>query len=336
MAKPSKAKSKAKKPVKPPTAPQLARRAWLQRAGVHATAIFLCLVAAFASFRLLKQHVDRNLAFSAEPPQVVLKDRPVWMSDYLQRQILASVRPMGSYSAFDRNLLVEIGTSLKTNPWIKSVRSVRRAYGRRPGDTVEIDCDFRAPVAMVHWKDYFWLVDGDGVKLPEQFTQQQVPHVLTGRDGLTNIRIIEGVRQPPVEAGHIWPGADLAAGLDLVKLLYGENFADEITKVDVGNFEGRNDGRASQLCLGTKYGSSIKWGRPVNAKDFFVEVSTTQKLKDLADVRSEYGRVDAGQPWIDIRFDKITYPTASAAADDNAANSPNANNAARLASSDGN
>ncbi|MBV8781649.1 MAG: hypothetical protein JO353_09645 [Phycisphaerae bacterium] len=312
-----------------PTAAQIERQRKLQRAGVHAAAIFILMVGGFVSLRLLKQHVDRTIVFSHEPPQVVLKDRPAWMSDFLQRQILASVRPMGSYSAFDRNLLIEVATSLRTNPWIKTVRSVRRAFLQRPGDTVEIDCEFRAPVAMVHWKDYFWLVDGDGVKLPEQFTAQQVPHVLVGRDGTTNIRIVEGVRQPPVEAGHKWPGNDLSAGLDLVKLLYGESFANEIVKVDVANFDGRNNTREAQLVLGTKYGTGIKWGRPVNAKDFFVEVSTAQKLKYLQEVRAEYGRVDAGQPWIDIRFDKITYPTG--AADDST--SDHADGHARLASS---
>ena len=96
MAKSNKSGSKSKKTVKlVPTAAQLARKQWLQRAGVHTVAVFLCVVAAFVSLRLLKQHVDRDIVFSNEPPQVVLKDRPAWMSDYLQRQILASVRPMG-------------------------------------------------------------------------------------------------------------------------------------------------------------------------------------------------------------------------------------------------
>ena len=168
-------------------------------------------------------------------------------------------------------------------------------------------------MALVHWKDYFWLVDGEGVKLPEQFTAQQVPRILLGCDWKMNIRIVEGVRQPPVESGHKWPGDDLAAGLDLVRLLYGKPFVEEVVKVDVSNFSGRDNPREAQLTLVTGHGTGVKWGRPVNAKDFFVEVSTAQKLKYLEQVHEQYGRIDAGQPWIDIRFDRITYPSAGSA-----------------------
>jgi hypothetical protein len=292
-----------------PTPEQIARNAHLKTISRHITALFLCIAAAGVGLVELKRHVDRDVVFLDEPPQVIFKDRPVWMSDFLYEQLLTSVRPMGAHSAFDRELLIDVADSLRDNPWIKQVRQVRRCYVRRPGDTIEIDCDFRAPVAMVHWKDYFWLVDGDGIKLPEQFTAAQVPHVLKGRDGNMNIRIIEGVRQPPVESGHQWPGEDLAAGLDLVKLLYGKSFAEAVEKVDVTNFAGRDNPRDAQLNLETTYGTGIKWGRPVNAKDFFVEVSTAQKLKYLQQVQQQYGRIDAGQPWIDIRFDRITYPT---------------------------
>jgi hypothetical protein len=292
-----------------PTPEQMAARQRLQRIARHVTALLVCIGAAVAGVYFLKQYVDKKIVFLDGPPAVVFKDRPVWMSDYLCEELLASVQPLGAHSAFDRGLLVDVAVQLERNPWIKGVRQVRRAYGRRPGDTIEIDCDFRAPVAMVHWKDYFWLVDGDGVKLPEQFTAQQVPHILKGRDGQMNIRIIEGVAQPPVESGRKWPGDDLTAGLDLVKLLYGKPFAEAIMKVDVANFAGRNDPKEAQLTLETSYGTAIKWGRPINAKDFFVEVSTAQKLKYLEQVQTQYGRIDAGQPWIDIRFDRITYPS---------------------------
>jgi hypothetical protein len=309
--KPARAPLKGKTIKLAPTPEQIARNARLKRVARHMTALILCIVAAGVGLRALKQYVERSVVFLDEPPQVIFKDRPVWMSDFLCDQLLSTVRPMGAHSAFDRDLLVDVATSLRSNPWIKNVRQVRRAYARQPGDTIEIDCEFRAPVAMIHWKDYFWLVDGDGVKLPEQFTAAQVPHILKGRDGLMNIRIIEGVRQPPVESGHQWPGEDLTAGLDLVKLLYGKPYVEAVMKVDVTNFAGRENPREAQLTLATCYGTSIKWGRPVNAKDFFVEVSTAQKLKYLERVQQQFGRIDAGQPWIDIRFDRVTYPTVA-------------------------
>ena len=108
---------------------------------------------------------------------------------------------------------------LKANPWIREVKQVRRAYRDQPGDTLEVDCEYRAPVALVKWQDYFWLVDGDGVKLPEVFSAADVPRILKGQDKQVNIRVIEGVSHAPPETGAKWAGEDLHAGLELVKLL---------------------------------------------------------------------------------------------------------------------
>ena len=95
----------------------------------------------------------------------------------------------------------------------------------------------------------------------------------------------------------------------LVRLLYGRPFADEVVKVKVENFGGRQDNREAQLVLVTKYNTEVRWGRPVDAADKFIEVSVERKLDYLSRVYQEFGRVDARQPWIDIRFDKITYPS---------------------------
>jgi hypothetical protein len=210
-------------------------------------------------------------------------------------------------------VLVDVGTILRTNPWVKEVRQVRRAFDKKPGDTIEIDCEYRAPIALVHWKDYFWLVDGEAVKLPEQFTQDQLPRIVMGPNRKLNIRVIEGVQQAPVESGQKWAGADLEAGLDLVRLLHGQPYAEEIVKVDVSNFAGRNSQKDAQIVLVTKYGTEIRWGRPINSRDFFVEVSANQKLKYMQQVYEQFHRVDGNFPWIDIRFDKITYPSAPTA-----------------------
>lgn len=121
--------------------------------------------------------------------------------------IIKTARPAGTHSAFDHQLLVNTLAMLKANPWIRQVRQVRRAYGKQPGDTLEVDCQYRAPVALVKWQDYFWLVDGDGVKLPEVFSAADVPRILKGQDKRVNIRVIEGVASAPPESGAKWAGA---------------------------------------------------------------------------------------------------------------------------------
>ena len=294
--------------------------AWVRRAGTQVSAVALCLLTLAAGVFLLKRYVEREVAFPKKPPVVVLKNRPVWMSEFLAASISEGVRPAGAHSSFDHRMLVDRVAMLKTNPWIKNVRQVRRGYGQRPGDSLEVDCDYRAPIALVKWGNDYWLVDGEGVKLPERFTAADVPKIVIGRDGHTNIRVVEGVQRPPPQPGRTWGGEDLAAGLDMVKRLYGLNFADEIVKVNVANFGGRIDLRESQLVLGTKHvvpgttqTTEIRWGRPIGAKDDFIEVSAERKLDYVRRVYEEFGRCDARQRWIDVRYDMIRIPTVDLA-----------------------
>jgi hypothetical protein len=301
-------KNKAAKSAveKPRALNRRGRRFLLHLAGFIAFAA--CLGAAIITAR---RYVDQKVAEPVGPLKVVLLNQPAWMGDFLAQQIAATV-PHAAGSAFDRDLLVNAVTCLRANPWVRDVHQVRRVYGQRPGDTLEVDCEFRAPIALVQWGEYYWLVDGEGMKLPEQFTASHVPKIVIGRDGRMNIRIIEGVRQPPPETGKKWAGQDLAAGLGLVKLLYGKPYAEELVSVNVANFAGRIDPREAQLVLRTKYATEVRWGRPLDAKDFFAEVPVSRKLEDLRAITQQYGRVDAGRPWIDIRYDKVTYPNPDA------------------------
>lgn len=259
-------------------------------------------------FYFLKQYVDKNLTFTRIPPRVAMKDRPIWMSDFLAEQIGRSVRPAGAHSSFDHQLLVDTQKMLASNPWVRNVREVRRAYSNQPGDTLEIDCDFRAPVALVKWKDYYWLVDAEGVKLPEQFTADQIERVMIDPTGNRQIRVIEGVASAPVESGKKWPGDDLASGLKLAMTISSQPYANSIVAVDVTNFAGRIDRREAQLVMVTKENTRVYWGQPVNSKSFFVEARDNVKLNNLAKVYAKFGRVDMGLPWVDARFDDIHYP----------------------------
>ncbi|HEX8522964.1 MAG TPA: hypothetical protein VF669_11955 [Tepidisphaeraceae bacterium] len=309
------ARSSRPKPIKlkKPLDPEARRRR--RKAVIHSSAIFVLLASISVGFYFLRGYVDRKLIFPKAPPRIVLKNRPAWMSDFLAGEIAKLARPAGAHSAFDHQMLVDTYTILKTNPWIRSIKQVRRVYGQQPADTLEVDCDYRAPVALVRWGDFFWLVDGDGVKLPEAYTPAEVPKIVVGQDKKLAIRIIEGVKQPPAEPGLKWQGADLAAGIEMVKVLFDKPYAQEIVKVDVTNFGGRKDAKEAQLVLITKHATAVRWGRPISADDFVVEAPSSIKLKYLQAIYEEVGRVDGNHPWIDIRFadDSVTYPSVEAA-----------------------
>ena len=213
-----------------------------------------------------------------------------------------------------------MAATLSANPWVKRVVQVRRIYGKSAGDTVEINCEYRAPMALVAipkaktqrhpWTDdnirQYILVDSEGTRLPDP-PGAKAPDIMFS-DGKVNLRIIEGVgAEPPAKPGLAWAGADLRGGLDLAGLLYGRDFTEEIYRVDVSNFGGRKNARDPQFVLVTKSRSTIYWGEPVNAT-FHAELTPAEKLQFLANNRRKYGQVDAKHSWLDIRFEGGRYP----------------------------
>jgi hypothetical protein len=304
MAKAKKQKLLASRTSPSDTTPFKRPQVWL-----GGSVICLLLAAAFAGYSHLKNYVDHTLTFPHNPPRVVLKSRPAWMTDFLAEQIIASIAPNAPYSSFDQQFLARAYKTLITNPWIRHVNQIRRLYDHQPGDTIEIDCEFRAPVALVQWGEFYSLVDSEAVKLPEQFSLQQLKRIMFNNDGSVNIRLIQGVQRPPPIPGHPWQGDDLAAGLQMVGLLAGKPFAEEVLRVDVSNFAGRNDPAEAQLVLLTRDSTQIRWGRPPQAKDAFIEARWDRKLEFMQGLVQKYGRLDAGHPWVDLRLDRVYYPT---------------------------
>lgn len=306
------ARKKKSKPaaVKKPANPERARAL---RIVTIKTLISLILVAASAAGYLkLRRMVWSDYAYSPQPPQVVLLNQPVWMSDYLAARIIQSIRPPVGHSAMDHRMLEDCALQLGLNPWVREVRQVRRVYRNAPGDTLEVDCEYRAPIALVRYDDYYILVDNDATVLPEVFRPDEVSRLVFGHDGRMNIRVIEGVsRQPPVP-GHRWPGDDLQAGLWMVKMLHDKPYAEEIVRVDVSNYGGRELPNQAHIVLHTRYDTEVRWGQAPSWRGFEAPVQT--KLANLQHVYERYGRIDANQAWIDLRLDEVLRPSDGASA----------------------
>ena len=303
--------------------PKLSEEARKKIRMVSLVGIAIIAMLSLLSVGLYKVHhyVQHNVAFSAEPPQVVLKDRPVWMSDFLADQICTAARPKGGHSALDSQMLLDVKATLesnvRTNAWIKQIRQLRLEYRHHPGDTLVLDCEFRVPVALVKSGNFYYLVDGDCYALPELYTADQIGKIIYGSDGKVNIRVVEGISNSrPKSPGQQWQGDDLAAAIRMVKELYGKPFTEEIVKVDVSNFAGRVDARESQIVLWTNHtpATQIRWGRPIVAKEDISEVPARQKLQNLQTIFQRFGRIDARQMWLDVRFDRVTYPSEPPAA----------------------
>jgi hypothetical protein len=302
--------AKDKRPKFSPRRPVTVEQSRFRRQVKLNLTVFLVLIlGGGVGYSFLRKYVDQRLTFPTDAPQVVLKNRPVWMSDFLAEQIVNLVRPSTGLSTFDQQPLIDTYDLLKHNPWVKDVHQVRRVYRKKPGDTIEIDCEYRAPIALVRYGDVYALVDAEGIKLPELFNASQLPQIMFGRNGQINIRVIEGVLRAPPDPGHKWISEDLSAGLEMVRLLYGKPFAEQLQLVRVNNYHGRVDSKEAWLVLLTRDQTEVRWGRPPSASDAFAEVPWHQKLANMERIMEKYHRIDAGHSAVDLRFDQVTFPS---------------------------
>lgn len=247
---------------------------------------------------------------------VQLINPPAWMNDEVRQRIVQIATPVSAKSSLDHDQVREIAQILAAEPWVKKVNRVQRVYGKQPGDTLEVDCEFRAPLALVQDDGWFWMVDSEGVKLPERFTKDELAKVAIGK-GLEKIqlRVVTGVHNAAPQAGERWPGRDLEAGLELVKLFFDKPYMNDVAMIDVANVDPVQPdvaGAKNEVVLHTRYNTQIRWGSPIKQSGFSVEVSSAQKLATLERLWHEYQRLDAGKPWIEIRYDRVVYPQSEA------------------------
>src|SRR5436305_8195882 len=57
-------------------------------------------------YTYLRTYVEHRLTFPIDPPRVVLTNRPIWMTDFLAEQIVATVQPVTARSSVDQQMLV--------------------------------------------------------------------------------------------------------------------------------------------------------------------------------------------------------------------------------------
>lgn len=287
-------------------------RAFARRVALWGLVAALGATAAGIGYSKLHRHVETLYATSAAAPKIVLKNRPAWMRDDLADQITSAAKPGAGVSAFDQTVLRDVHDQLLSDPdvfpWIEKINVIRREYGGAPGDTILVDATFRAPIALIRSGEDFWMVDSMGHKLPKKCDAEGVLRRICSDDGKILLRVVDGAKHAPPDVGSVWKGADVQAGLELLRLLNDKPYAQDIVKVDVTNFGGRVDNAAAQLVLITRFNTQVRWGRPVSSNDYFVEVSPSRKLEVLERLVADYGQVDAKRPWIDIRFDRVTYP----------------------------
>ena len=319
---------------------------WLRSPGGHAVIVALvwllflggaATAGVWGLYRLEDHLLGPDQAGQVVDVNIYLPNRPVWLPVSVARRIAtdSAVREVGFY---DRDLLRMVHDRALASPWVRRVRSVRkRLSDDGQVGSIEIDCEYRKPVARVALdysggagRNAVVYVDAEGVRLPSG----QVPKVVaqwTDADGETVVRTYAdaGASQPdsrcyqahyPLittwlrEAPAVGEGFDdpaLADGLRLALLIADRPYADQITVIDVRNHGGL-DPNAPHLKMTAQIGrgqaTEIQFGRFPRPGGADVVIPTDRKLAYLDHYAGRHnGRLAGVDAEIRLQYDHLYY-----------------------------
>lgn len=220
--------------------------AGLKMLGVFALAVGLVIGWRYAE-RYLLDYAKQRQSAPVTADMIELIDAPTWMSENIRVQVREAAAEHIAADPMDGKSLRQTAEVLRNDPWVKDVIQV----ARRSGGRVLVSASYRRPVAVVQGFDGYRLIDAEGVCLPGVYPQTQVDAM-----GLV---VVTGVASaPPGVPGDVWPGADVQAGLSLIRLLAHEPYMDKIHSFDVGQ---RDERGRLRLELHTANGT-VRWGLP--------------------------------------------------------------------------
>jgi len=138
----------------------------------------------------------------------------------------------------------------------------------------------------------------------------QMPHLPIVK--ITGLPLITKTPQ----LGKVWGGDDLAAALTILDrldqmdrlvtpdkpLLY------EIDRVDVSNFNGRENSKLAHIVLYAKDDTEIIWGAEVGKWQRYLESTDEQKLANLYGYYKEYGTLSGDAKYINLRDPQDNIP----------------------------
>lgn len=238
--------------------------------------------------------LEHALAIRAHgyPPRVVIdwpgsKSTETWLPASVRDELLTLAYQQidAVPEPFSSQSLRAVGDALGQTGWFDRINAVRR----EPQGVVHVSADWRAPAAVVRRDTIDYLVGRTGEILPIAY-----------QAGESAQRAIIGARLDPPKAarrilpGRPWPGADVRAGLDLLRLIETRPWRDQVVAVDVSDYLAQR-----RLVLISKWNGRTIWGcGPADSHPG--EVATEVKLRRLDTLVREFGQVDAKRRIVEI------------------------------------
>lgn len=261
----------------------------------------LCGIAVGLVF--LEQYVRKMNSTSKNDMSADLIDVPAWVTEPLKEKVYAAVRDYGENPILDENGALSIQRKIAEQiAWLDNVK-VRITHGR-----LCIAGRWRKPVALIQSGPFKFYVDAEQVAL------DYVP--------MPNLTIVKVTGIPVVIAipalGKPWPRNDLAAAIQILgrlarmdsTLTPDKPLLQEIDRIDVSNYKGRQNSNKAHIILYSKDNTEIMWGAEMGTWQRHLESTDEEKLAKLYNYYQTYGTLSGGVKFINLRDprDKVPLP----------------------------
>ena len=216
---------------------------------------------------------------------------PHWVPHDLVDQVVEANALPDELSLLDENLTQDIADSFALHPWVANVLSVRKTFPGR----IDVELEFRKPVAMVQVSNGMYPVDASGALLPP--TDFSVAD--TGK-----FLVIQNVKSTPQgPAGTNWGDVGVVGAARLADVLFAHWKQYGLAAIVVPR-QSAADAKPDDFIyeLLTTGGSRIVWGR-IPDSDYPGELSAEQKIGRLKKYLDDFDSFDHphGPYEIDIR-----------------------------------
>ena len=251
----------------------------------------------------LEKYVKETIPAQQGSGELVLADVPLWVSDELKEKIYTIATAKGVNVALDDEAVSSMQRNIEEMiPWLDEVKV------KAPHNILRVEARWLKPIALVKSGLIKFYVDSEQVVLD----YMEMP----------DLPIVEIKGLPPVAKipplGQVWQRDDLAAAVTILDrldhrdktlppdkpLLY------EIDRIDVSNFNGRQNSRLAHIILYSKDNSQIIWGAEFGKWQRHLESTDEEKLAKLYGYYEDYGSLSGGARYINLRDprDKIPLP----------------------------
>lgn len=229
--------------------------------------------------------------------QLEWDDLPQWLDDPAHQPELDAIGAAAGVrqgdDLRDPELCERVAAGLLACPWVAEVHDV----SKQPGGVVRISASYREPFAYVNVNGRAYLVDEAGVRLPSESSTA----FLKSADWF----VVTGVTAPMPDCGAEWSGADLSAGLRLVRFLQDAAakgklpFRSWIKSIDVANVARRVSRFDGELRIRTIHPDCyVNWGLSPG-DEYPIEAEAELKLGYLLNEFAKHGGLP--RQTIDVR-----------------------------------